>query len=93
MSGGVMISGQWRPSGPTQPCSGRQKMITGSLVLRYLTHTAGREPEHVLHQSVSVGVEGDQLLLDELLGTLGGEPQGDGAETAAVVRTGNNARC
>ena len=31
----------------------------------------------------------DQFLLDELLVTLGGEAEGDGAETAAVVRTGN----
>ena len=62
-----------------------------SLVLSNLTNTAGREPEHVLHQAVPVGMERDQLLLDELLGTLGGEAEGDGAETAAVVRTGNNA--
>ena len=82
-----MISGQWRPSGHTQPCSGRQKMITGSLVLRYLTHTAGREPEHVLHQSVSVGVEGDQLLLDVLLAALGAQPGRHRAEAAAVVRS------
>ena len=87
MSGGVMISGQWRPSGHTQPCSGRQKMITGSLVLRYLTHTAGREPEHVLHQPVSVGVEGDQLLLDVLLAALGAQPGRHRAEPAAVVRS------
>ena len=65
----------------------------GALFLSNLTDTAGREPEHVLHQAVSVGVQRDQLLLDELLGTLGGETQRDGAETAAVVRTGNNARC
>ena len=82
-----MISGQWRPSGHTQPCSGRQKMITGSLVLRYLTHTAGREPEHVLHQPVSVGVEGDQLLLDVLLAALGAQPGRHRAEAAAVVRS------
>ena len=65
----------------------------GWLVLSDLTDTAGREPEHVLHQAVSVGMQRDQLLLDELLVTLGGQTQGDGAETAAVVRTGNNARC
>ena len=62
----------------------------GGLVLSDLTDTAGREPEHVLHQAVSVGMQRDQLLLDELLVTLGGQTQGDGAETAAVVRTGNN---
>ena len=33
----------------------------------------------------------DQLLLDELLVTLGGQAEGDGAKTAAVVRTENNA--
>ena len=62
-------------------------MITGSLVLRYLTHTAGREPEHVLPQPVSVGVEGDQLLLDVLLAALGAQPGRHRAEPAAVVRS------
>ena len=64
----------------------------GSLVLSNLTDTAGREPEHVLHQAVSIGMQRDQLLLDELLVALGGEAQGDRAETAAVVRAGNNER-
>ena len=63
----------------------------GSLVLSNLTDTAGREPEHVLHQAVSVGMQRDQLLLDELLVTLGGQAEGDRAKTAAVVRTENNA--
>ena len=36
-------------------------------------------------------MQSDQLLLDELLVTLGGQAEGDGAETSAVVRTGNNA--
>ena len=63
------------------------------LLLGNLTDTAGGEPEHVLHQAVSVGMQRDQLLLDELLVALGGQAQGDRAETAAVVRTGNNARC
>ena len=64
----------------------------GPSVLTDLADTAGGEPEHVLHQPVSIGVQRYQLLLDELLVALGGQAQGDRAETAAVVRAGNNER-
>lgn len=80
-----MVSGDHlEPLGLAQ--SGK-KMITGSLVLSDLTHTAGREPEHVLHQPVAVGMESNQLLLDVLLAALGAQAGRDRAETAAVVRS------
>ena len=51
-----------------------------------LTHAARGEPEHVLHQAVSVGMEGHKLLLDKLLATLGAQPRGHAAQAATVVR-------
>ena len=59
----------------------------GPSVLTDLADTAGGEPEHVLHQPVSIGVQRYQLLLDELLAALGGEAGGDRAQTPAVVRS------
>lgn len=51
-----------------------------------LADAARGEPEHVLHQAVSVRMEGHQLLLDKLLGTLSAQPRGHTAQTATVVR-------
>ena len=51
-----------------------------------MANTARGEPEHVLHQAVSVGVEGHKLLLDKLLATLGAQPWGHATQTATVVR-------
>ena len=54
-----------------------------------LTDAAAGEPEHVLHQPVSGGVEGHQLLLHVLLAALGAQAGGHTAQSSAVVRTGH----
>ena len=51
-----------------------------------LTYAARGEPEHVLHQAVSVGVESHKLLLDKLLTTLGAQPRGHATQAATVIR-------
>ena len=51
-----------------------------------LTHAARGEPEHVLHQAVSVRMEGHKLLLDKLLAALGAQPWGHAAQATTVVR-------
>ena len=51
-----------------------------------LTYAARGEPEHVLHQAVSVRMEGHKLLLDKLLAALGAQPWGYAAQATTVVR-------
>ena len=51
-----------------------------------LTHAARGEPEHVLHQAVTIGMESYKLLLDKLLTALGAQPWGHATQTTTVVR-------
>ena len=52
-----------------------------------LTDAARGEPEHVLHQAVTIGVESYKLLLDKLLTALGAQTRGHTTQAAAVVRS------
>ena len=52
-----------------------------------LTDAARGEPEHVLHQAVTIGVESYKLLLDKLLTALGAQTRGHTTQAPAVIRS------
>ena len=65
------------------------KSLLWSSLPRDLANAAGGEPEHVLDQAISIGVQRHQLLLDKLLAALGAQARGHAAQATTVDRTEN----